>query len=318
MTPPKAPPLTWCDRKLGLDGASSPTPEETETRLSALSPEDLVLGWRETSAAGLKDETPGIRAMHMHFDGLGHRDPDRALSFIEALLEHEPDDAIVALVGEGKLLGQLLHFHGGRVARRMQEIALRRPRLRWLMGSVAWSVAGGMVEDKDAKRRLLSICDAKGFEAWRERERAGRKSIDFSALSLPELARAWVEITSRSPLAKESDGNATALYDFQEMLVRDDPLAALDLVKAILRIEDNANLLALLAAGLLEDLIPANDGPVVDAVIAEAASDPKFRHLLGGVWLSGMSTDVSPPAGEGAGRDPLVAETRSPPPRWGC
>jgi hypothetical protein len=44
---------------------------------------------------------------------------------------------------------------------------------------------------------------------------------------------------------------------------------------------------------MLEDLIPAEDGPVVEAVVAETARNPRFRHLLGGVWFYGMSPEVT-------------------------
>jgi hypothetical protein len=58
---------------------------------------------------------------------------------------------------------------------------------------------------------------------------------------------------SRSDLDKEKDGDWSALFDFQSELVNNDPLDALDLVKAIIEIEVNPNVLGLLAAGLLED-----------------------------------------------------------------
>jgi hypothetical protein len=43
---------------------------------------------------------------------------------------------------------------------------------------------------------------------------------------------------------------------------------------------------------VLEDLLPAENGPVVDEVVAEAERDHRFRHLLGGVWFSGLGEDV--------------------------
>ena len=96
-----------------------------------------------------------------------------------------------------------------------------------------------------------------------------------------------------SELDRQKDENWSALFDFQSELARNEPLKALDLVKAILAIEDNPHMLGLLAAGLLEDLLPAEDGPVVDAVVAEAERNPRFRHLLGGVWFSGLGEDVT-------------------------
>jgi hypothetical protein len=229
----------------------------------------------------------------MYFDGLAHHAPDRALAFIEAELAEEPDDALVALLAEGKLLGQLLHFHGPRVAGALQEMALRQPRLRWLLGAAVWSIGGGMVEDADAKRRLLSVADRDAYDAWKQTSRANAKTIDFASLSLAELAPLWVEITSRSDLDKERDDNASRLFDFQWELANNDAMKALELVKAIVAIEDNPNVLALLAAGMLEDLLPPDDGPIIDAVVAEAEDNERFRHLLGGVWFYSLSPAVA-------------------------
>lgn len=282
--------MNWCDQTLEYDQTPPPSDEEVEARLKALPPDVLVRAWREISTTGLKDQTEGTHAVLMYFDRLGHDDPERTVTFLEALLEQEPDDAVVALTGQGKLLGQLLHFNGARVARALQELAMRQPRLRWLMGAAYWSISGG-IEDADTKRRLLSIADQEAFKAWAE----GYKSteiIDFAALPVAEIAPLWVEINARSDLDKEKDSNWSELFDFQSELVRNDPFKALDLVKAIVEIEDNPHVLGLLAAGMLEDLIPAEDGPVVDAVVAEAGRNPRFRHLLGGVWFSGMAPEV--------------------------
>jgi uncharacterized protein DUF6869 len=290
--------MGWCEERLGFpqgaDGAAEPpTADEVDARLAALPVEDLVRGFREASTTGLKEQTPAVHAFHMYFDGLAYHWPERALAFIEAELANEQDDAIVALLAEGKLLGQLLHFHAGRVAKPLQEMALRQPRLRWLLGGAAWGIGGGMVEQADAKRRLLSIADEPAYRAWKKKHKASRESIDVASLCVEELAPLWVELTSRSDLDKERDDNYSALFDFQYELVNEDPFKALELVKAIVAIEDNPGVIGLLAAGMLEDLIPAENGPVVDAVVAEAERNPRFRHLLGGVWFSGMSPTVT-------------------------
>jgi len=253
--------MTWCDERLAFGRTPEPTEAEIEAKLRALSPDELVRAWREISTTSLKDQTPGSHAVMMYFDGLGHNEPERAVTFIETLLKQEPDDAIVALTGQGKLLGQLLHFNGSRVARALQELAMREPKLRWLMGAAYWSISGG-IEDADTKRRLLCITDKDAYEAWVESYKS-HETIDFASLSVAELAPLWVEINARSDLDKEKDGNWSALFDFQYELVKKDPLKALELTKAIVEIEDNPNVLGLLAAGMLEDLIPAEDGPVV-------------------------------------------------------
>ncbi|MEZ5828358.1 MAG: hypothetical protein R3D30_12100 [Hyphomicrobiales bacterium] len=291
--------MGWCDEALGFPdpsgGEDSACPPQTEidARLAAFPVEDLVRAWRESSTTSLKDQTAGTHAFRMYFDGLAHDDPERAVAFVEAELAGEPDDAMVALVAEGKLLGQLLHFHGPRVATALQSLALRQPRLRWLLGAAALSIEGGLVESAEAKRRLLAIADEAAYRTWREHYRADAETIDFASLSVAELASLWVEVMNRSDVEKERDDNWSDLFDFQNELVSNDPLEALELVKAILAIEDNPNVLGLLAAGMLEDLIPADDGPVIDAVVDEASRNEKFRRLLGGVWFYGMSPKVA-------------------------
>jgi hypothetical protein len=285
--------MGWCEERLGFPQgaervADGPTADEVDARLAALPVDDLMRGWREASTTGLKDQTPATYALHTYFDRLAYHRPERALAFIEAELANEKDDAMVALIAEGKLLGQLLHFHAPRVAKPLQEMALRQPRLRWLLGGAAWGIGGGMVKHADAKRRLLSIADERAYRAWKEKHKVGREIIDFASLSVEELAPLWVELTARSDLDKARDDNASAMFDFQCELVRDDPLKAFALVKAILATEDNPNIIALLAAGMLEELIPVEDGPVVDVVVAEAERDPRFRRLLGGVWFSSL------------------------------
>jgi uncharacterized protein DUF6869 len=286
--------MTWCDERLGFvqaaDGSIDwPDAAVIDARLASLNLDDLMRGWREQATNSLREETPGSRAFHVYFDRLAYHDPERAVSFIEAMLVQEQDDALVALIAEGKLLGQLLHFQGPRVAQALQELAVR-----CIFGAVVWSIGRGMVEDEDAKGRLLAITDTKGYESWKARHRAGRVPPDFAALTPAELAPLWVEIMEASVLDREKDENWSVLFDFQCELACEDPLKALELVKAILAIEDSPNLLGLLAAGLLEDLLPSEDGPIVDAIVAEAESDPRFRHLLGGVWFSGLGEDMTP------------------------
>jgi hypothetical protein len=286
--------MHWCDERLaeepGADASCETLAAGFEAIFETMALSDLVRGWREANCTDLRGRTPGCRAFLDYFDRIGRDSPDRAFAFIEAIAADEPDDALLALIAEEKLLGQLLHFHGTRLARDFQIAALRNPRLRWLMGGIAWALHGGMVANADAKRRLLTIADQSGYQAWRQRLKTETETIDFAALPLDALARAWVEIKNRSNRDRLRDDKADDLFEFEGELVSD-PLGALDLVKAVLAIEDDPSLLGLLSAGLLEALLPTEDGPIVDAVVAEAEVDPRFRALLRGVWF----TDLSPP-----------------------
>ena len=104
--------MTWGDERLGFGSTPAPFDEDVQARLKALSPEELVRAWRVASTTSLRDRTDGTYAVSMYFDRLGHDEPERAVSFIDALLAQEPDNALVALTAQEKLLGQLLHFNG--------------------------------------------------------------------------------------------------------------------------------------------------------------------------------------------------------------
>jgi hypothetical protein len=59
------------------------------------------------------------------------------------------------------------------------------------------------------------------------------------------------------------------------------------------RIEDpSSNLLAVLAAGPLENLLVENGNVVVEQVEELARRSPEFRHLLNGVWDSTIHPEV--------------------------
>lgn len=292
--------MSWCDEVLGYCDASGnpvepvPAYEDVFARIDALPMTDWVRAWREVCRTKFSEQTPGVYAFKSHFDRLSHEDPQRGVAFLEAALHHETDDEVLLLLAKSKVLGQLLVFRAETATPLLQELALRQPRLRVLMGGEAPSIEGGMVEDAALKRRLLAICDEPTYRAWQESVFAAKPDpIDFASLSLSELAAKWVEIKSRSDVEIEHDDHWYDLMDYQSELTSSDPMKALELVKAILEIEDNPHLLGLLSAGMLEDLIPARDGPVVDAVVGEASRNPQFQDLLCGVWFDGMSSEVA-------------------------
>jgi len=289
--------MTWCDATLGLDPAAEAMTQEelvqAEARLAALPLADLVRGWREAGKVGLRERTSGVHRFSMYFDRLGHDDPERALAFIEAMVTDEPDDALVALMAQDKLLSQLVHFNAARVIDGLEALAARLPRLRWLLGALAWAFRGGMVEDPAVARRLCALADEDAYKAWEADHKAGRESVDFTALPPTELARHWVVLTAYSPLERERDDNAAALFDHQWELGKDEPERALALVKEIVRIEAHPRMLGLLAAGLVEDLLAAHGPAVIDAIEAEAHGNLRFRQMLAGVWTSGIDPQVA-------------------------
>jgi hypothetical protein len=58
-------------------------------------------------------------------------------------------------------------------------------------------------------------------------------------------------------------------------------------ILGVLNREPSQKVIAVLAAGPLEDLIEAHGAEYIERVEYEARKNPRFRHLLGGVWESG-------------------------------
>ena len=63
-------------------------------------------------------------------------------------------------------------------------------------------------------------------------------------------------------------------------------------VLAILHHDLSPDDLSLLAAGPLEIILGTDGAAFIDRVEARGASDPRFNHLLGGVWQGGMTEEV--------------------------
>ena len=289
--------MGWCDEVLGYCDASGcavdPAPGyEYAVRIDAMPLTDWVHAWREICTTKFRDRTLGVFAFVTHFDRLSHDDPKRGVAFIEAALRDEPNDEIFMLLAKGKPLGQLLVFHAATATPLLQEASLRPPRLCWLLGGKVAAIENGMVEDKGLAQRLRAICGGPAYRAWEEKARRVSEPINFDKLSVRELAAKWVAIASRSDVEIERDQHWYDLYDYQHELTAKEPSKALALVRAVLEIEDNPNLLGSPSAGMLEDLIPSEDGPVIDAVVALATRNPQFQDLLCGVWFDDLSPEV--------------------------
>jgi hypothetical protein len=265
----------------GADLASVEGHRQASEVAKKLSIDDLRRAWRVVNLTRYVEQTEGTRFFASYFGGLGQNEPDRACDFISASLVNEPDDEQVALIGAGNLLGQLLLHHGAVAQTRLVPVATNSARMRWLLGSAYWLIESGL--DPEIAEIMSPLADRAAWEAWREENREG--VVDLASLDTAELASLWIDANSRSPIERERDDLHTAIFDFCFELARSDLDRALDLTLAVLARTEERRLLGLLAAGLLEDLVLSEDDDVLTRIEAEAARDPRFRSLLGGVWL---------------------------------
>jgi hypothetical protein len=278
--------VTWCDEILGWHGEAEF--ESAERRASAL---DLVKGlpietllqaWRVVKRTRYTKRTSGVWFFDRYFDGLGKDNPDRACDFILASIANEDDDELVALIGEGKLLPQLLLRHGVSAELRLAPAAGGTQRMRWLLGSAYWLIKGQM--SQEIQHTILPVADWMAWDTWRK---ARHKEIgDTQSLSIDELAAAWIEANDRSPIERNRDSLFDEVFHLCAEFARCDRMQGFELVLRVLSQTEETALLSLLAAGLLEDLICSEDSEILGKVEEAATRDARFRRLLSGVWYS--------------------------------
>ncbi|MBR1251158.1 hypothetical protein JQ609_30080 [Bradyrhizobium sp. AUGA SZCCT0169] len=268
------------------------TPDDTDNVLNAMPVDELASLWAVLQRLSKRDQTSGAWAARLYFDHLPHRKPDRALDLALEVLRRESDKPTVMQLNE-KFMMSLMYAHGESVIDRIEAEAKDNARLRWLLGGIL------LGPNEPLKQRILAIADLKGWKADDIARRTPKQPLDCEAMTLPELARAWVEQHSKSD--RDRDDNFFAMMDYESELRGEDPDRAIDLIVAILEIETNPALLSLLAAGPLEDVISME---TIDRIEREAQASDRFRDLLGGVWYYRASDELR------ARLDALVGENR--------
>lgn len=254
--------------------------------------EELASTWGALQRLSRRDQTSGAWAAITYFDGLPHDNPDRALDLALEVLRSESDKPTLMQLND-KFMLALLYVNGESVIDRIEAEAGDNARLRWLLGGINFG-PGEPLQD-----RIQALGDS---DRWRKdaiARRTPKHPLDCEAMSVPELARAWVEQYSKSD--RDRDGNFYVMMDYESELREQDPGKAIDLIVEILEIETNPVLLSLLAAGPLEDVISMN---TIDRIEREAKSNERFHDLLGGVWYYRASDELK------ARLDALVGDAR--------
>jgi hypothetical protein len=249
------------------------TREEQRKAFDAMPVAEIATLWRALQRVGLRDKSEGTWATFHYFDALPHEQPERALDMLLEVLKTEPELPVLLQLGD-KFAPALIYKHGAALMDRLEREAPGNAQLRWLLGCVLF-----WTEDEALKARLEAIADVEGWQASEKAHDERNPPIDFERLSPQDLAKIWVEQSSRPD--KDRDQNCMALRDYERDLREDDPARALAVILEVLKIETNPNLLSYLAAGPLEDLISMD---TIDMVEREARRNPQFKNLLGGVW----------------------------------
>ncbi|MEH2495152.1 hypothetical protein V1294_001631 [Bradyrhizobium sp. AZCC 1678] len=248
------------------------TPDDTEIFLDAMPIAELASVWGTLQRLSRRDKTGAAWSAFLYFDHLPHKQPDRAFDLALEVLRSESDKATVMQLND-KFMLSLLYAHGAAVIDRIESEAKQNAGLRWLLGGIYFG------PDEPFKRRIEAIADSKGWRADDLARRRPKRPLECAVMSVPELARAWVEQYSKSD--RDRDDNFFAMMDYERDLREEYPDKAIDLIVEILKIETNPVMLSLLAAGPLEDVISME---TIDRIEREASADKRFHDLLGGVW----------------------------------
>ncbi|NOJ41618.1 DUF6869 domain-containing protein [Bradyrhizobium australiense] len=268
------------------------TPDDTETFLDAISIYELASMWGALQRLSRRDQTGAAWSAILYFDHLPHKRPDRALDLALEVLRSESDKPTVMQLND-KFMLSLLYAHGAAVIGRIEAEAKHNTALRWLLGGIHFG------PDQPFTRRIEAIADSKAWRADDRARRTPKRSLDCEAMSVAELARAWVEQYSKSE--RDRDDNFFTMMDYERDLREEDPDKAIDLIVEILKIETNPVLLSLLAAGPLEDIISME---TIERIEREAIANKRFRDLLGGVWYYRAAAELK------ARLDALVGQNR--------
>ncbi len=293
------------------DPSADPTDEATyrygdllKAKADQLSQCELVTIWRDMSQTPFPEAGDGYRFFRSYFEfgKDSYIDADgrhvrtlhavRALDFICVLVEHEPNDEIVALVGGlPSLLTQLVHYHSRELVERCEARA-DLGRLRWLLGSVKPFMLPWIVVNDTIRENLLAFSDARSFDAWRARNYAQHR-LSGTTMSPTDYASGFIEKTHRTPVELTRDDLKHLISEWERDRLQDDKAALLQGVIEIERLDKRDALRAYLAAGPLENLISSEDPQIIAGIEAEASRNQGFKDLLGGVWLYSVSPEVA-------------------------
>jgi uncharacterized protein DUF6869 len=105
------------------------------------------------------------------------------------------------------------------------------------------------------------------------------------------LADSWIRYW-HAPRNSGERKNLPSPTEKEWDLVEEHPEEAWRFVLAVLNKDRSKQILEVLSAGPLEDLLVKHGGTIIDRVEEEARANPMFAKLLGGVWKNSMTDDV--------------------------
>ena len=117
----------------------------------------------------------------------------------------------------------------------------------------------------------------------------------MTAASLQELNRivdSWIAYHMAAKGSPERKEHWWAVEKEMDWMASSQPELLWKFINVAYKREIPEIVVASLAAGPLENLLADNGSEYIDRIETLARQDPKFNHLLGGVWKGGMADEV--------------------------
>lgn len=106
-----------------------------------------------------------------------------------------------------------------------------------------------------------------------------------------DLVTAWITMHHSAQGNPEYEDNFWS-FTYLDNLTSEYPEESFEVIKTILSRDSSNEIMQVLAAGPLEDLLNRHGDANIDRIEGEAESNRSFRKLLGGVWKSHIDPAV--------------------------
>ena len=109
---------------------------------------------------------------------------------------------------------------------------------------------------------------------------------------LNELVTAWIAVEQSERGSPEHEANWWAVEQILDWMLEGEGDRLWSFILETYKRDLSDDVLAVLAAGPLEDLLAKCGPEYIDRVEELARKDPKFNEVLGGVWKSSITDEV--------------------------
>jgi hypothetical protein len=106
-----------------------------------------------------------------------------------------------------------------------------------------------------------------------------------------EIAKSWILMHKAESGSHDYEENFWA-FDKLYKLCDEAPDQGFEIIEEIVRIDSSDRILSNIAAGPMEELLVKHGSQFIDRVERLAASNDKFRKMLGAMWKNEISDDI--------------------------